>query len=39
MDAAVTVPKPKNISLVQAGTVGVGFYVRSAFPHSKENTR
>jgi hypothetical protein len=28
MDAALTTPKPKNLSLAQAGTVGVGFYVR-----------
>jgi len=27
MDAAVTTPKPKNITLPQAATVGVGFYV------------
>jgi len=26
MDAALTIPKPKNISLAQAATVGVGFY-------------
>ena len=27
MDAAVTIPKPKNISLVEAAGVGVGFEV------------
>jgi hypothetical protein len=29
MDARVATPKPKNITLAQAATVGVGFYVMS----------
>jgi hypothetical protein len=28
MDADLTVPKPKNIDLASACTLGVGFYVR-----------
>jgi NADPH:quinone reductase-like Zn-dependent oxidoreductase len=30
MDAAVTIPKPKNISLAEAAGVGVGFEVDEA---------